>query len=76
MQNEKQEKKLMVDLSILFYRIPEAAKAVSISKSQMWSLIREGAIPSYKMSEKITLVKSSELFQYVESFKVEANGSK
>ncbi|MBU0926024.1 helix-turn-helix domain-containing protein [bacterium] len=76
MQNEKQEKRLMIDLSIFFYRVPEAAKAVSISKSQMWTLIREGVIPSYKMSEKITLVKSSELFQYVESFKVEVNGSK
>ena len=70
------EKKIEIDLAVCFYRIPAGAKAISISKSQMWSLIRQGIIPIYKISEKITLVKASELFEYVESFKVGNNGSK
>lgn len=65
------KKELTIDNSIVFYRIPEAAKAVSISKSQMWTLIREGVISAYKISEKITLVKASELFEYIEKFKVD-----
>lgn len=75
MQSENKENKLKIDSTVYFFRIPLAAKAVSISKSQMWTLIREGVIPSYKMSEKITLVKASELFEYVESFKVGNNGN-
>ena len=39
----------------------------------MWTLVREGIIPSYKISEKITVVKASELFEHIESFKVEKN---
>lgn len=56
---------------IKFYRIPVAAKVISISKSQMWTLIREGIIPVYKISDKITLIKAVELFEYVENSKVE-----
>lgn len=59
------------DTQIFFYRVPVAAKAISVSKGKVWSLIRENIIPSYKMGS-ITLVKASELFQYVERFKHEA----
>jgi len=54
---------------IKFYRVPEAANVISISKSHMWTLIREGIIPVYKISDKVTLIKAHELFEYVESFK-------
>jgi len=73
MKNEKQTQ-LMMDFKkvpeVKFYRISDAANAISVSKSQIWTLIREGIIPVYKISEKITLVKVSELIEYVESFKV------
>ncbi len=70
MENENQE----TTKPVFFYRVPEAAKVISISKSQMWTLIREQIIPTYKVSDKITLIKASELLNYVESFKVERNG--
>lgn len=56
---------------IKFYRISVAAKVISISKSQMWTLIRDGIISAYKISDKITLIKAVELLEYVENSKVE-----
>ena len=73
MKKENQIQQIMSfkkEPEIYFLRIPFGAKAISISESHLWTLIREGIIPSYKISNKITLVKSSELIEYVESFKV------
>lgn len=69
-RNNIKDEKTKVDSSILYYRIPEGAKAISISKTHLWQLIKMGEIPIYRISKKITLVKASELFDYIERFKV------
>lgn len=45
----------------LAYRVPDAAKAVGLSETQMWELIRDKRIAAIKLVGRRTLIERSEL---------------
>lgn len=45
--------------------VPEMAEYLRIGKKYAYRLINDNAIPSYKMSERKTLVKQSEVDNYI-----------
>ena len=58
----------------LFVRVAEASKVFSLSQSHLWSLISKNILKAYKPSPKVTLLKVSELIEYVEQFAEVQNG--
>lgn len=45
----------------LAYRIPDAAKVVGLTETQMWEMIREKRIAAIKLVGRRTLIERSEL---------------
>lgn len=72
---EYNQNKTIEDTQIFFYRVPIAAKAISVSRGKMYDMIRKNMVPTYKLGS-VTLIKASELFQLVESFKTEESNEK
>jgi hypothetical protein len=60
--------------SKLFVRVAVASKIFSLSQSHLWSLISKGILKAYKPSPKVTLLKVSELIEYVEQSMEVQNG--
>ncbi|MEV9499958.1 helix-turn-helix transcriptional regulator [Aliarcobacter butzleri] len=50
----------------IFIRVAEASKIFSISKSHLWCLVSKNVLKAYKPSPKITLLKTSEIIDYLE----------
>ena len=46
-------------------RVDGAAHYLAISKSQVWKLTASGILKSYKLSERVTVWKISELDEYI-----------
>lgn len=45
----------------LAYRVPDAARAVGLSETQMWELIRDKRIAAIKLVGRRTLIERDEL---------------
>lgn len=43
-----------------------ASKYLSMSESGLWQLLKKGVLVSYKLSPKVTVLKKSELDEYVQ----------
>ncbi|WP_026804096.1 helix-turn-helix transcriptional regulator [Aliarcobacter lanthieri] len=56
----------------IFIRVNEASYLFGLSVSHLWSLIRNGTLKSFKPSEKITLIRVSDLISYIECIKEDA----
>ena len=50
-----------------YLRVKEAAELIGVGKSTIWLYAKRGEITSYKLSEKVTVFKQSELLAWVES---------
>jgi len=46
-------------------RVNDVANYLAVSKSQVWKLTRDGVLKSYKMSDRVTVWKTSELDKYI-----------
>ncbi|WP_366887821.1 helix-turn-helix domain-containing protein [Sulfuricurvum sp.] len=51
----------------VWYRPKDAARYLSVSESCIWQLLKRGDLTSYKLSPKVTVLKKSELDEYVQS---------
>ncbi|QNK85602.1 helix-turn-helix domain-containing protein [Aliarcobacter cryaerophilus] len=49
----------------IFARVSEAAEIFSLSKSYIWSLLASGQLKFYKISPKITLIKITDMFDFI-----------
>lgn len=49
----------------IFLRVAEAAEIFSLSKSYIWSLLASGQLKFYKISPKITLIKMTDMFDFI-----------
>lgn len=56
-------------LSPIYIR-PSQAKLFGLSKSHMWSLIKNQDIPSYLPTKKLRLIKVIDLIMYIENTKI------
>jgi excisionase family DNA binding protein len=56
-----------MQVDTLYYRPKDAAKYLSVSESCIWQLLKKGDLTSYKLSPKVTVLKKSELDEYVQS---------
>jgi hypothetical protein len=56
-------------LSPIYIR-PSQAKLFGLSKSHMWSLIKNKDIPSYLPTPKLRLIKVQDLINYIENTKM------
>lgn len=59
--------KLPEDIDTIWVRPKEAARHLSVSESCIWQLLKRGELTSYKLSPKVTVLKKSELNEYVQS---------
>ncbi|MGJ0290563.1 helix-turn-helix domain-containing protein [Aliarcobacter cryaerophilus] len=50
----------------IFLRVAEASKMFSISKAHFWALVSKNVLKAYRPSPKITLLKTSEIIDYLE----------
>jgi excisionase family DNA binding protein len=48
------------------FRPKEAAKYLGVSESCIWQLLKRGDLTRYKLSPKVTVLKKSELDEYVQ----------
>lgn len=51
--------------------VPEASKALGVSKAHLYRLIKRGKVPSYKLSARTTRIDPDELRDFVRLTKVE-----
>jgi len=58
---------MQVDTYPEYLRIKDCAKLLSCSQSCIWRLLKNGDLTSYKLSPKVTVIKRSELNEYVQS---------
>lgn len=56
-----------MQVEIFWLRPKDAAKYLSVSESCIWQLLKRGDLTSYKLSPKVTVLKKSELDEYVQS---------
>lgn len=52
----------------LAYSVPNAAKALDISRSTMWQLVADGKIETFKLGSR-TLIDAEDLGAFVKSIK-------
>lgn len=51
----------------LYYRINELSEILSLGKSTIWGLVKEGKFPqSIKISEGVTVWKSEDILRWVD----------
>lgn len=50
----------------MYIRVQAASKYFSISKSHLWALVSKNVLKAYRPSPKITLLKTSEIVDYLE----------
>jgi excisionase family DNA binding protein len=50
----------------LLYRVPEVAAALNVSRSKVYELLKDGALPSVHI-DRTRLVRSTDLHDYIES---------
>lgn len=50
-----------------YMRVRDCAKFLSCSESCIWQLLKRGDLTSYKLSPKVTVLKKSEVDEYVQS---------
>lgn len=50
-----------------YVRVRDCAKLLSCSESCVWQLLKRGDLISYKLSPKVTVLKKSEVVEYVQS---------
>ena len=50
----------------IFIRVAEASILVGLSKSHIWNLVSKNVLKAYKPSPKVTLLKKSQLIEYIE----------
>lgn len=50
----------------IFIRVAEASKIFSLSESHIWGLISKKILKAYKPSPKVTLIKKSQIIEYIE----------
>ena len=51
----------------LYYRINELSEILSMGKSSIWGLVKEGKFPqSIKISEGVTVWKSEDILRWVD----------
>lgn len=48
------------------FRPKEAAKYLALSESGLWQLLKKGVLVSYKLSPKVTVLKKTELDEYIQ----------
>ena len=54
-----------------YLRAKEASKLIGVGLSTIWLYAKQGKIAAYKLSDKVTVFKRSELEAFIESNKVE-----
>jgi excisionase family DNA binding protein len=52
-------------MNALAYRVPDAAKAVGLSESQMWEMIRQRRVAAIKLGGRRTLIEHAELEAFI-----------
>ena len=50
----------------LLYRVPEVAAALNVSRSKVYELLKDGALPSVHI-DRTRLVRGTDLHDYIES---------
>ena len=51
-----------------FLRDKQVANRLSISRSHVWNLVKQGKLPKpIKISEKITVWRSTDIFNFIEN---------
>lgn len=58
---------MQVDTYPEYLRPKDAARYISSSESFVWQALKRGDLISYKLSPKVTVLKKSELDEYVQS---------
>lgn len=56
-----------MQVDTFWLRPKEAARHLSVSESCIWQLLKKKVLTSYKLSPKVTVLKKSELDEYVQS---------
>lgn len=56
-------------MSQKFYRIPDAAKHMSIAVSTAWLYIKQGKLHTIKLSPRVTVIDIDELNRFIEQAK-------
>ena len=54
-----------------FLRADEACLFLNVGLSTIWLFVKQNKIKSYKISERVTLFKTCELREFIESFEEE-----
>lgn len=57
----------MTKVDIQYYRPKQGAKYLGISLSGYWALIKDGTIPTIKLSPRVTVTPKEALDSFVES---------
>lgn len=55
-----------MDNTIQNYRPREAAKILAIGLSTVWLYIKQGKLKSYKLSDRVTVIKHSDLQAFID----------
>lgn len=62
-----------MDDTIQNYRPREAAKMLCIGLSTIWLFIKQGKLKSHKLSERVTIIKHSDLLAFIDGRNIESN---
>ena len=66
----------MAEIGKVHMRPKEAAKYLSVGLSTFWSYVKDGKIKTYKPTNKVTLVKTSDLDSFINGETICATESK
>jgi excisionase family DNA binding protein len=56
-----------MQVDAFWLRPKSAAKYLSVSESCIWQLLKKKILTSYKLSPKVTVLKRSDLDEYIQS---------
>ncbi len=58
-----------------YIRIKDITNSFGISKSHCWDLIAKGELKAFRPSPKVTLIKVSDMVNYIEKNEIKGGGN-